>query len=552
MAVTVPARAELRGGVLAPLLRPGVYRIVWTANLVSSLGTLIQGVGAAWLMTSLAGTPDMVALVQTATQAPVLIFALVAGAVADILDRRRVLIIAQLWMALVSIWLAVLRMLGHLDPAGLLLLTFALGIGTALNGPAWQTAVREIVGADELAAAVTLNAIAFNIARAIGPALGGVLIAALGPEAAFIANAVSSLALIGAILIWRREQARDDLPRERLGTAMVTGLRYVQETATIRAALVRATVFSTLAVAVMALLPLVARDRLHGDASLYGLLLGSFGLGALGGAFAIHPVRQAKGAEFVITLLSVAFGLALILIGAVPSLATVPLALAVGGAAWLSSFATFNISIQFATAPWVQARVLALYQALTAGGMALGSWLWGQLAGVVGLDVAQVVVGVLMLASILLRYRFPMPAGEAPDLRPMADRRDDPKPVVLFSYEEGPVLVMIEYRVPEASADAFMRAMEDVGHMRKRDGAWRWNLFQDTEDAQHWFETFTLKSWFEYLRQRRRGTAADEAILARGRSYLDPAFAPVVRRLIVRTPDRWLRARQRAGQAPRA
>ena len=434
----VAARPKPRGGVLAPLMRPGMFRVIWAANLVSALGTLIQATGAAWLMTSLAGTPDLVALVQTAMLAPILLFSLVAGAFADIVDRRQVLIVAQVWTAASAACLALLGFLGLLGPAGLLLLTFALGIGTALNGPAWQAAVREIVPIQDLAAAVTLNAIAFNIARAVGPALGGILIAATGAETAFIVNAFSSLAMIAAMLVWRRDLPKEDLPRERLGSAMITGLRYVTETPPIRAVLVRGAAFGTLAAAIMALLPLIARDRLGGDATLYGFLLGAFGLGALIGAFMIHRVRQAKGAEFVITLLTAVFGTALLLLGLFPSLPTAAIALPLAGAAWLGSFSTFNISIQMVTAPWVQARVLALYQSTIFGGMALGSWVWGHLAAYTGLDMAQVIVGALLLATLLLHFRYPMPAAEAVDLRPMASRGTDPKPAVPFRYEEGP------------------------------------------------------------------------------------------------------------------
>lgn len=532
------------GGVLAPLRHP-VFRNIWAANLVSGLGTLVQGVGAAWLMTTLAGTPDQVALVQTAMLAPILLFAPLAGALADTFDRRRVLIAAQLWMIASSAALALLTALGYLGPGLLLLLTFALGTGVALNGPAWQAAVRDIVPGPDLAAAVTLNAIAFNMARAVGPALGGLLVAAYGAEAAFAVNAVSSFAMIAAMLAWRRELPRADLPRERLGNAVIAGLRYARETPAIRSILVRAGVFGFLAAAVMALLPLVARDRLGGDATLYGLLLGAFGVGALAGAFVIHPLRQAKGAEFVVTLLSGVFGGAMLVVGLLPEILPVALALPLAGAAWLGSFSTFNISVQLSTAPWVQARVLAIYQMVVFGGMAVGSWAWGWVAGRVGLDLAHVAVGVLFLLSLLLHLRARVPSAEqVPDLGPLASRATDPEPKLRFDYREGPVLVLVEYRVQEVNAAAFVRAMEEVGHLRRRDGAWRWDLFEDTADPTRWAETFTLTSWFEYLRQRRRGTAADEAAIAAARALLDPAFAPVVRRMIHRgsgttltTPD---------------
>lgn len=521
-------------GMLAPLRRPGMFRVIWLANLVSALGTTVQGVGAAWLMTSLAGTPDMVALVQTALLLPILLFALPAGALADTFDRRLVLIWAQLWTAAVSFTLAILGLLGVIDPLVLLAFTFFVGLGTALNGPAWQAAVREIVPRDELAAAVTLNAIAFNIARAVGPALGGALVAVSGAEAAFFVNAVSSLAMIVAMLLWRRPVAADDLPRERLGHAMITGLRYVQETPAIRVVLARGAVFGLIAAAVLALLPLVARDTLHGGAALYGILLGAFGLGALAGAFAIHPLRQRRGAELVVTVLTGMFGGALLVLAFWPAQLPVMLALAVAGAAWLGSFSTFNISVQMVTAPWVQARVLALYQTVVFGMMAFGSWLWGALAGLVGLETAQAIAAAALLASLGLHRLMPMSGAAAPDLGPMTSRRDDPEPAVTFGFHEGPVLVMIEYRLPPANVGAFEAAMEAVGHLRKRDGALMWNLFQDTTVEGHWYETFTLASWFDYLRQRRRGTAADEAVLQRARALLDPGFTPIVRRMIHR------------------
>ena len=435
---------------------------------------------------------------------------------ADIVDRRQVLIVAQVWMAASAACLALLGFLGLLGPAGLLLLTFALGIGTALNGPAWQAAVREIVPSQDLAAAVTLNAIAFNIARAVGPALGGILIAASGAETAFIVNAVSSLAMIAAMLVWRRDLPKEDLPRERLGSAMITGLRYVTETPPIRAVLVRGAAFGTLAAAIMALLPLIARDRLGGDATLYGLLLGAFGVGALIGAFMIHRVRQAKGAEFVITLLTAVFGARPPPPGPLPLAASPPPSPCRSPAPPGSAPSPPSTSAsRWSPPPGSRPGCWPSTRASSSAAWRWARWVWGHLAAYTGLDMAQVIVGALLLATLLLHFRYPMPAAEAVDLRPMASRGTDPKPAVPFRYEEGPVLVMIEYRVPESNTAAFMAAMEDVGHMRKRDGAWRWNLFEDTADARLWIETFTLGSWFDYLRQRRRGTEADEAIITR-------------------------------------
>jgi MFS family permease len=524
--------ASADSGVLAPL-RLHVFRALWLANLVSATGTIIQGVGAAWLMTTLAGTPDLVAMVQTATYLPILMLALLAGALADLWDRRRVLLLAQFWMVLMSVGLAWLSGLDLVTPATLLLFTFLIGVGTALTGPAWQASVRGIVPPGELAAAVTLNAIAMNFARAVGPAVGGAVVAAAGAGAAFYLNAACTLVLAGALLWWPHHVPSDDLPRERVGSAIVSGLRYVAEASGLRAILARGMVFGLAASAALALLPLVARDRLGGGPLVYGLLLGAFGLGALAGAFAVHPLRRRYGAERVLTVLAGVFGGALLVLGLAPSsLQSVTVALALAGAAWLGSFSTFNIAVQMPTAFWVQARVLALYQASIFGSMAAGSWLWGQVAHVTSIETGYLAAGSLLLLSIALHRRWRLLASDAPDLRPR--QLPEIKLAFPFDREAGPVMVLIEYRVPLANAAAFVRAMEAVGHVRKRDGAWRWHLFQDTADAEHWYEAFTVASWLHYLRQRRRGTAADEVVLERARRFLDPGFQPLVRRMIAR------------------
>jgi MFS family permease len=520
------------GGILAPL-RLDVFRALWLANLASATGTIVQGVGAAWLMTTLVGTPDLVALVQTATYLPILLLALLAGTLADLWDRRRVLILAQFWEVFISAGLAWLSGLGLVTPATLLLFTFLIGVGPALTGPAWQASVRGIVPQGELAAAVTLNAIAMNFARAVGPAVGGAVVAAAGAGVAFYLNAACTLVLAAALLWWRHDVPSDDLPRERLGSAIVTGLRYVAEASGLRAVLARGMVFGLAASAALALLPLVARDRLAGGALVYGLLLGAFGLGALAGAFVVHRLRQRYGAERVLTVLAAVFGGALLVLGLVPwLLPLVAVALALAGAAWLGSFSTFNIAVQMTTAFWVQARVLALYQAAIFGAMAAGSWLWGQVADLTSLETGNLAAGSLLLLSIALHRRWRLPASEAPDLRPR--QLPEIKLAFPFDREAGPVMVLIEYRAPLANAAAFVRAMEAVGHVRKRDGAWRWHLFQDTADAEHWYEAFTVASWLDYLRQRRRGTAGDEVILERARRFLDPEFKPIVRRMIAR------------------
>lgn len=528
-----PTTTSGGGGIFAPLRLP-MFRAVWAANLVGSMGWLVQGVGAAWLMTSLAGTADMVALVQTATTLPILLFALFAGALADLWDRRWVLMAAQVWVAVAALGLALCSVLDLIGPLTLLLFTFLIGTGAALNGPAWQSIVRELVPGRDLAAAVTLNAIGFNLARAVGPAVGGAVVAGWGTEAAFLLNGVAALALVVVLLFWRRRIVVDDLPRERLMGAVATGLRYVGETPALRAILTRASVFGIAASAALALLPLIARDRLGGGPVVYGLLLGAFGIGALLGAFLIHPIRQRHGPEFLVTVLSAAGGAAFVVIGlsSTSYLAVVP-ALAVAGTAWLGAFSTFNITVQMRTAAWVQARVLSLYQTLVFGGMALGAWGWGIVGDWTSIETAYLFAGLILLASLALHWLLPMSAA-APDLQPLA--RAEPLPEVAGG-DDGPVMVQIEYEIGPADAPAFVAAMDEVGHLRRRNGALRWRLYQDTADADRWLEAFVLGDWVEHQRLRRRMTRADAMLEARAVAYHRGAAAPQRRYLIARRHD---------------
>lgn len=531
MAEVRPAAA----GIFAPLRRR-LFRAIWATTLLTQFGWLIQSVGAAWLMTQLDPSPDMVALVQTATTAPILLLSLVAGALADLWDRRRVILLSLVLTALVSLLLGALAWLEVMGPRLLLALTFALGAAAALGQPAMQALVRELVPARELASAVTVNAVGFNLARSVGPALGGIVVAVGGAASAFAINAVAGIGLMGVLLRVRRDGQPSELPRERFAGAILSGLRYVSRTRAISATLLRAGVFGLLAPSILALLPLVARDLLDGGPELFGLLLACFGLGALGGAFLIHPARQRIGAENLVTVLAGLGGGAALAIGLSPTIPVVLAALPLAGAAWLGSFSTFNIAVQMSSAFWVQARVLALYQTVVFGTMALGSWGWGIVARSIGLPEAIALSGALMVLSMLLHRLARLPTGEAPDLRP-APAPPTPEPSLRFDPEEGPVLVLIEYRVREGDGARFDQAMQAVGELRRRDGASRWQLFQDTADPEHWVEAFTVKSWLEHLRQSHRRTAADHAVERAALDYHqgDP---PVVRRLIHRhKPD---------------
>jgi MFS family permease len=386
----------------------------------------------------------------------------------------------------------------------------------------------------ELAAAVTINAVAFNLARSVGPALGGVIVALAGAEAAFLINAVSCIGLLVVLIRLRRHVREPELPRERVAGAIIAGLRYAGQTRPIQRTLVRGGVFGFGAASIMALLPLVAREQLAGGPALYGILLGAFGLGALGGAFLIHPLRQRLGSEWMVTVLSGVFGAAALALGLAPTLPVALVALPLAGAAWLGSFSSFNISVQLSSAVWVQARVMSLYQMAVFGMMALGSWGWGELAREIGLPGSLVCSGLLMLASLLLHLVFRLPDGQAADMRP-ARTWQKPEPSIAVDPEEGPVIVLVEYRVRAEDARSFVQAIDDVGHLRRRDGALRWQIYQDTSDAECWVETFTLPSWLDHLRHTQRGTAADSEIEAKVLRWHRGDGPPAVRRLLHRT-----------------
>jgi MFS family permease len=532
----MPTAERTASGVasgLAEPLRVKAFRHLWAANLASNFGSLIQNVGAAWLMTSLVSSADMVALVQTATLVPILLFAIVAGAIADLRDRRRVLLVAQVWMFAVAAILALAAWRDWVGPWTLLAFTFLLGIGGAVNGPTFQAVVRELVPPHTLAAAVTVNSISFNLARSLGPALGGLIVALAGPEAAFLVNALTYLPLIAALAAWKRPRPAEELPGERLSEAVVNGLRYVRETRVIRAVMTRSAIFGFAATATLALLPVVARNEVTGGPLTFGFLLGAFGAGALIGAFAMQPLRRRVSPELIVAGLTALAALSLLGVAQLRSVPLLSVALALGGAAWLGSLSSFNIMVQQSTASWVQARVLAIYQTVLFGAMAAGAYAWGHLAEASSVRTALATAALVMAASLALAGWLRLPSGPAPDLSP---RRPATEPVTALAIEgdHHDVIVTIEYRVPLTNAAAFARAMDEIGHMRRRDGAARWQLLQDVAEPALWQESFSVSSWMSYLRQRRRGTAADQALIDRARALTDPAAPPLVRRFVAR------------------
>jgi MFS family permease len=542
-----PKRSRLATeGIAAPLRHP-VFRRIWFASLVSNLGILIQGVGAAWAMTQMTSSADKVALVQTALMLPIMLIAMPAGAIADMHDRRIVALIS-LGIALVGATvLTVLAWLGLVTPNILLALCFVVGSGMALFGPAWQASVSEQVPAETLPAAVALNGISYNIARSFGPAIGGIVVATAGAVAAFAVNAVLYLPLMVVLFLWNRTHEPSRLPRERLNRAIVSGVRYIANSPSIRIVLIRTLVTGIIGGSVSALMPLVARDLLHGGAQTYGIMLGAFGMGAVIGALNIGEVRRRMSGEAAVRACAISMAGAIAAVALSTSAILTAVALVLAGAVWMLAVALFNIGVQLSAPRWVAGRSLAAFQASIAGGIAMGSWGWGHLTDLAGVETALLVSAGLMLLSPLLGIWLRMPRVGARN-EDATELLADPEVQLSLTGRSGPLVVEIEYRVAQDNARAFHNVMQDVQLSRQRNGAYGWSIARDIGDPELWTERYHCPTWLDYLRQRNRATQSERALHQRAIDFhLGPD--PIrVRRMLERpfgsvrwkedTPDR--------------
>jgi MFS family permease len=532
-------------GIAAPL-RHAPFRRIWLASLLSNLGLLIQAVGAAWAMTQMTSSADKVALVQTALMLPIMLIAMPAGAVADMYDRRIVALVSLSIGLSGAVTLTVLAWLGLVTPNLLLALCFVVGSGMALFGPAWQASVSEQVPTETLPAAVALNGISYNIARSFGPAIGGIIVATAGAVAAFGANAALYLPLLVVLFLWRRQNEPSRLPRERLNRAIVSGVRYIANSPSIRVVLVRTLVTGIIGGSVSALMPLVARDLLHGGAQTYGIMLGAFGMGAVIGALNIGELRKRLSGEAAIRACALSMGGAIAAVALSRSPVLTAAALVVAGAVWMLAVALFNIGVQLSAPRWVAGRSLAAFQASIAGGIAMGSWGWGRLTDAAGVETALLVSAGLMLVSPLLGLwlRMPRVGARNEDAEVLAD----PEVRLLLTGRSGPLVVEIEYRVDQDNARAFHNVMQDVQLSRQRNGAYGWSIARDIADPELWTERYHCPTWLDYLRQRNRSTQSERALHQRAMDFhLGPD--PVrIRRMLERpfgsvrwkedTPDR--------------
>jgi len=524
----------------APLRRP-LFRDRWTASLLSNTGGWMQDTAATWLMTALTTSPLLIALMQTAASLPVLLLGLPAGALADVFDRRRLLLFWQTWMLAAAVALSILTFAGHIGPWSLVLLTLSLNVGAAMNNPAWQAIVPELVPREELSPAISLNSAAFNLARAVGPAAGGLMMAAFatawtGGGAVFFVNAVSFLFVIVVLYRWKRTPLHtSELPGERFFGSIRAGLRYVGHAHAIRGILIRAFLVTSCVSAMWALLAVVAQSGLRHGALGYGLLNACIGAGAVGGALVLPRMRARLSPDRIVRDASLTFAVALLVLAFVHETPVVVVALLAAGFAWISTTASFNIAVQETVPAWVQARALGTYQMVFQGGLALGSAAWGFFAEKTSTPAALCLAALGLLAGLPLARRFRIPSGARLDLSPaMASGLTRSAPVVIVELkpEEGPVLVSIEFRIEPGEAAAFKLAMRDMKTIRLRDGAMRWGLFADPVDAARYVETFLVESWAEYLRQRQRMTMSDLATRDKAYSFQRGEVPPPISRMI--------------------
>jgi MFS family permease len=457
--------------LLGPLKTP-VFRQLIIADTVSDIGTFMQSVGSAWLMVSLGAGPFFVALTQTASTLPFFLLALPAGAIGDIVDRRKLILVTEAWMVGVAIALAGATLAGVMTPWLLLTLTFALSAGDALETPTWRAILPELVRREDLFSASALNGIEFNIARAVGPALAGALIAVAGVAAAFLVNVVSFLGVIVVVARWRRPVRKRTVPPETLGGATVAAIRYVRHVPAARAVMARAGIAMFCASAPFALLPSVAHS-ISGSAAAYGILLGCFGAGAIGGAFLIQRARARWPAERVAAVAVAVLGASIAAVGLVHALPGLVALMLVSGGAWIVFISLVNTLVQTLAPDWVRARVLAIFMLISQGGLALGSMCWGAIASHTSLQIAFIAAGLSTIATVGLGLVLRLPDSSV-DITPWNHWR---MPAIVKeaspALDQGPVLVTVEWRVDPKHAKPFLHAMEKYERVRRRDGASR-------------------------------------------------------------------------------
>ncbi|QRM33614.1 MFS transporter [Microvirga sp. VF16] len=520
-------------GTFAPL-RHGLFAVIWTATVLGNVGTFMRDVSSSWLVTELSASPAAVAMIQAAGTLPVFLLAIPAGVLSDILDRRRFLLAIQIMLGTVSSLLAVLAWTGSVTVESLVVLTFLGGVGAALATPAWQAITPELVPRSDLKGAIALNSLGINIARSIGPALGGFLLAGFGAAAVYGLDVLTYLLVGGALLWWRREADADDGLREHFGGALRAGLRYARASHDLHRILWRAVLFFSFASAVWALLPIVARQEIGGGPSFYGLMLGSVGAGAILGAVLLPRVRSRLGQDRLVLVASLVTAGSTALLALTNFEIVALMATFVLGVAWIAMLTTLNSTMQAILPNWIRGRGLAIYLTAFNGAMAAGSLGWGFLAQEIGTDTTLIVAGITLTIVAVLVHRAPLPSGEG-DLTPSL-HWPEPAMAEPVANDRGPVMIMVTYRIQQADRAAFLTVLERLSEGRRRDGAYAWGVSEDAADPEHIVEWFFVESWAEHMRQHKRVSKADADIQAETRRFHQGGEPPLVQHFL--TVDR--------------
>lgn len=487
------------------------------------------------MMTLISDSDALVALVQASTTLPIMAFSLFAGAVADSFDRRRVMLVSQLFMLAAALGLTAFAYLDWLNAWLLLGFTFLIGCGMAFNNPAWQASVRDFVGKDLLPGAVLLNGVGYNVTRSVAPAIGGTIVAVLGVSVAFLVNALSYFGLIFAVWSWEGPDRTQEKRREPLRSAVVAGFRYVSLSPNLMRIYFRGFAFGLTGVVILALLPLIARDMLSGDSLTFGLLLGAFGFGAVLGGLSSERIARTLSNEWMIRLSFLGMAIATAVISLSTWLTMSMLAVALGGAAWVLALALFNTTVQLSTPRWVVGRALSFYQMCTFGGMALGSWVWGALVEARSIEEALQLAAACTLIGVVIGFRWAVPPRIERDLEPL-DRWQEPPVGLDILPRSGPISVAVEYLIDEQDVPAFTELMYERRRIRRRDGARQWTLLRNLEQVNQWIERFELPTWADYVRFHARTTQEDGRVGERIRALHKGEQTPRVRRMLVRDP----------------
>lgn len=520
---------EPPSGSFAPL-RQTLFAVLWVATVIGNTGSFVRDVASAWLMTDLSSSPTAVAMVQAAATLPVFLLAIPAGVLADVLDRRKFLVGIQFLLAGVSVTLMLLSAAGLQSVASLVALTFLGGIGAALMGPTWQAIVPELVQKKDLKSAVALNSLGINIARAVGPALGGLILASFGAAFTYGVDVISYVFVVAALLWWPRPQAADDELSERFVGAFRAGLRYVRASRELHVVLVRAFLFFALASSIWALLPLVARQLLGGGAGFYGILLGAVGLGAIGGAVVMPSLRARLDADGLLLVAALVTAAVMTFLSFAPPQWAAVTALLVLGMAWITALTTLNGVAQAILPNWVRGRSLAVYLTVFNGAMTVGSLSWGAVAQWTSVPVALLAGAAGLVLVGLIAHRIKLPAGEA-DLVP-SNHWPEPLTAAPIEHDRGPVLIQIEYRIAAADRADFLKALARLSAERRRDGAYAWGVAEDSANPELMLEWFHVESWAEHLRQHKRVSKADADVQGEVLRFHQGDQPPVVRHFL--------------------